>query len=94
VEEYYWEIVEFADLLCGEHSNDDHPTPRSIPYWKICGFESIEALRAWFDGFEDMLDHYGYVIATYTYAETVMADDYGQVTFEKDTANRLTTEKI
>lgn len=88
------DLIEFADNLCCAHANSTHPTPNNIPYWKICGFESMEALRAWFEGYEYDLDFHGYVIVTYTYAETVTADDYGQVTFEKDAAKRLTMERI
>lgn len=93
-DDYFWDMKDFADRLAWEHGNEQHPCPRSIPRSHVCGFDSVGALIDWFDGFEDELEHFGFVIRVFEGVAHEDSQGYGQVTFVKESANHLTTERF
>jgi hypothetical protein len=89
----YDDLTGLAYLLVSAHQDEEHPPPNTIHSNEICGFDSMDALLAWFDGFLADLAEYGYVIRSFQ-GENVRHDSYGQVTFHKELSNCLTSQPI
>lgn len=99
-EEYGDYIRTLSDDISSAHADVTHPMPGAI--WRrdghICGFESMSALREWFEGWEADLAEFDYVIRTFEVPDEAVwaprSGGYGQVTFDKSQAKCLTTEMI
>ncbi|AFU62229.1 hypothetical protein TG1_34 [Streptomyces phage TG1] len=72
-----------------EHSGTDHPSPyadpalRGIADFERCGFESREALNAWFDGWSEALDEAGMRVWVYDVPDWCARSGFaGQVVFD------------
>lgn len=58
--------------MYAEHGQGDHPSPDDDPMLggmyeeEHCGFATLDALDQWFEGYHELLDECGYIIACYT----------------------------
>lgn len=89
----YDDLTSLAYTLISVHQDDTHKAPDVIPARKVCGFDSIHALEAWFDGYLSDLYDLGYVVAVFE-GEEVRFHGNGQVTFNKELSIRLTFAAI
>lgn len=93
------EVLEVASKLCTAHADDRHPSP----YWdmslgfirnkEVCGFDSVEAMESWFEGFLDDLANAGFMIFEYEVRECRIGE-YGQALFEVAEAELISTTEI
>jgi hypothetical protein len=88
--EDYNDITCLAYAIVGDHQDKYHRSPRGIHRHEVCGFDSLYALEAWFDGWLDKLFAVGYVVAEFDGVK-VQHHGNGQVTFNKYMSNRLTS---
>jgi hypothetical protein len=86
----YDDLSTLAYMLIRDHQDDLHKAPDIIPSRKICGFDSMYALEAWFDGYLTDLFEAGYVVAEFEGVD-VREHGNGQVTFDKELSFRLTS---
>jgi hypothetical protein len=75
-------LTEFADDICASHWDADHPTPHSdgieepflyLDQGYVCGFDDLEALHEWFDGWVPSLIALGFEIIALTVSEEHVA---------------------
>lgn len=90
--EVWFPLISLADSLCWAHNDSMHLPPRDIRYNQICGFESLHDLLYWFSDFLDDLTDNGYIVAEYETENYNFDND--QVTFDKESAIRLTSSPI
>jgi hypothetical protein len=89
----YETVSNLAWAVVGAHQDRYHRSPSGIQKHEVCGFDSLYALEAWFDGWLDKLLAAGYVVAEYD-SEGVRYHGNGQVTFNRYVGNRLTTTTV
>ena len=69
---YYTDSVypKIIKEMYNSHANFSHPTPKLegwyIPYDHVCGFESIEELYEWFEGYTEDLHELGFKVYIYS----------------------------
>ncbi|NYI06093.1 hypothetical protein [Allostreptomyces psammosilenae] len=87
------------DQMGWEHADDDHPIPQWDPKLytvqpsEVCGLDSLESLRAWFDGWIDALRDSGFVIGLYEVpTDKARIGKRGQVVMSYLDAERVGTE--
>lgn len=75
--------------MASDHSNSMHPSPHADPLLggisdhERCGFDSREALNAWFDGWTDALAGCNFSVWEYDVPEwAARVGKYGQVVFD------------
>jgi hypothetical protein len=85
----------YVDGMGAKHSGPDHPSPYgdgigSMPEYMVCGFASLQAFEAWFDG-DDRWDLKvnGFRLCVFD-AETVVTGRK-QVTLRRSTARLIET---
>jgi ribosome modulation factor len=93
VDKEYYRTIDLAWAVVGAHQDRYHRSPQGIQAHEFCGFNSLYALEAWFDGWLDKLFAAGYVVAEYD-GVGVRTFGNGQVTFNKNLSNRLTTTTV
>jgi hypothetical protein len=86
----YDDLTSLAYMLIRDHQDELHKAPDVIPSRKVCGFDSMYALEAWFDGYMTDLAEMGYVVAEFEGVD-VRNHGNGQVTFDKELSIRLTS---
>lgn len=81
--------------------NTSHPSPNSdyklsgIDEAERCGFDSLEALNKWFEGFHDVLHSAGYLVFVYDVpAEDVRVGRHGQAVFPANSAIEITRNGV
>jgi hypothetical protein len=79
-----------------DHCDDAHPSPLldstlgGIADWERCGFDSLEALYEWFDGWVERLIAAGFVMWVYEVPpDAVRVGKRGQAVFDKYDAVEL-----
>ncbi|MEU4005653.1 hypothetical protein AB0F32_24575 [Streptomyces albidoflavus] len=84
------------------HVDDDHPSPYWDPALRrhftdthACGFDSEEALYAWFANWTAALDAAGFVVRTYQVPDAdVHCGDNGQVVFNMGSARLVAASPL
>jgi hypothetical protein len=89
----YDRITSLAYAVVGAHQDRYHRSPQGILQHEVCGFDSMHALEAWFDGFLGPLLSNGYTVAEFE-GVNVHHHGNGQVTFHKELSIRLTSAAI
>jgi hypothetical protein len=82
--------------MASDHSNTTHPSPYADPLlmgiqsYERCGFDSLDALNAWFDGWTEALADCGFEVWAYDVADwAVRVGAHGQVVFDAREAVEL-----
>lgn len=84
-----------------EHSDDAHPSPSwdrrlgGIGDHERCGFDSLDALYTWFDGWCERLTLAGFLLWVYEAPpEAVRVGEHGQAVFNPSEARELSSEPL
>jgi hypothetical protein len=79
--------------MAGDHTNATHPSPYADPALKgidaheRCGFDSLDALNTWFEGWESRLDAAGFIVWEYDVPDwAARVGRSGQVVFNSHEA--------
>lgn len=79
--------------MAGAHSNLTHPSPQADPKlqgmgdYERCGFDSLDALNAWFEGWGEALSECGFQVWEYEVPDwAVRVGAYGQALFHAEEA--------
>lgn len=93
------EVLEVANKLCSAHANEQHPSPQwdmSLGFIRdeeVCGFDSVEAMESWFEGFLGDLADAGFMIFEYEVRECRVGK-HGQTLFEVAEAELISVVEI
>jgi len=87
--------------MASAHSTMTHPTPYADPdlhhiaEHERCGFDSLDALNAWFDGWTDALAECEFVVWTYEVPEWALrVGRCGQVVFDSIEAVEVSSHEF
>ena len=82
-----------ADMGMRHNRSADHPIPPIILFNgnKVCGFESLDQLKEWFDGFLPRLHRLGFKI--YVYKKRKFEKYVNQVLFRKSKIHQILSIK-
>lgn len=86
---YGCEFQEKLEAMFDDHRQGDHPGPQLDPQLggiqpeEHCGFATLEALDAWFDGYHEALEELGFMIARYSVPLALVRYGQQQVVFHR-----------